>query len=60
VYLNTACTEVIGGCPDYDIVKNPEGVTVYIENAELDKKHAEITFHRESNQYVLKNVSDHN
>lgn len=58
VYLNTALPEIIGGGSSYDIAKNPDNVTMFIENADLSTKHAEITFHRDSNSYVLRNISD--
>lgn len=44
IYLNTASPEIIGGGYNYDINKNPDNVTVFMENAELCSKHAEITF----------------
>lgn len=55
IYLNTSpMGEIIGGTDDYDIHTNPERLTMYIENAELAKRHVEIVFNSHC-QYVLKN-----
>ena len=34
--------EIIGGAPGYDQMRNTERLTLYIENCELQAKHAQI------------------
>jgi len=48
--------EILGGAPDYDMQNNPEKLTMYIENADLIKKHVEIVFNSQC-QYTLKNYA---
>ena len=48
---------MIGGGTDYDITNNPLKITMFIENAELSDRHAEIIFNPHC-QYVFKDMSD--
>jgi len=58
-YINTSPSgELIGGAPGYNQVRNPEKLTLYIENAELQTKHAHISLNHHC-QYTLRDMSDH-
>lgn len=43
-YVNTSPSgEIIGGAKDYNMKRNPEKLTMYIENCDLSPKHLVIT-----------------
>ena len=50
--------EIIGGAPGYDQKRNTERLTLYIENSDLQVKHAQITLNHYC-QYKIKDLSDH-
>jgi hypothetical protein len=50
--------EIIGGAPGYDQKRNPERLTLYIENCELQAKHAQISLNHHC-QYFIKDLCNH-
>lgn len=58
-YINSSPSgELIGGAPGYNQQRNPDKLSLYIENAELQAKHAQITLNHHC-QYCIKDISDH-
>jgi len=59
IYINSSPNgEVIGGAPGYNQARNLEKLTLYIENSDLQTKHAHITLNHHC-QYYIKDISDH-
>jgi len=58
-HVNTSPNgEIIGGATGYDQKRNTEKLTLYIENCDLQAKHAQITLSHYC-QYYLKDLSNH-
>ena len=58
-HLNTSPSgELIGGAPGYNLLRNPERLTLYIENCDLQLKHAHIALNSHC-QYILRDLSNH-
>lgn len=58
-HINTSPNgETIGGAPGYDKLRNPEKLTMHIDNCQLQKKHANISVNHHC-QYSIKDLSNH-
>jgi hypothetical protein len=68
-YLNNCSSEqtetkgiLIGGKPDYNLEKNPKGLSIYLEDPKLDEVHCHIFCRKydTGNQFIIKDLSNHN
>jgi hypothetical protein len=58
-YVNTSPNgEIIGGALGYDMTRNPERLTIYMENCQLQARHAAIQLNHHC-QYTIKDLSNH-
>ncbi len=58
LYINSSPNgEIIGGEPGYNQQRNQEKLTLYIENSDLQKRHAQITLNHHC-QYWIKDLTD--
>ena len=59
LYINSSPNgEIIGGEPGYNQQRNQEKLTLYIENSDLQKRHAQITLNHHC-QYWINDLTDH-
>lgn len=58
-HINTSPNgEIIGGAPGYNKLRNPERLTLYMENCELQSRHAQISLNHHC-QYFIRDLCTH-